>query len=141
MPRWLCKHEPASYSFDDLLRDGSTVWDDVSNALARKHLWQMKPGDQVLSYHTGKERAVVGEMVVASAPYLDRESDDKAAVVVKMKPVRKLAKPVPLAIIRADKILAKSDLVRLQRLSVVPVTEAQWKRVVELSLAKERKSD
>ena len=129
MALWLCKQEPDCYSFDDLVRDGGTVWDGVSNALARKHLRQMKPGDRVLFYHTGKEKAVVGEMVVAGEPRPDPKADDEAAVAVDMKPVRKLARPVPLAEIKADKLLAAWDLVRLPRLSVVPVTEAQWKRV------------
>ena len=91
------------YSFDDLVRDGGTVWDGVSNALARKHLRQMKPGDQVLFYHTGKEKAVVGEMVVAGEPRSDPKADDEAAVAVEMKPVRKLARPVSFAEIKADK--------------------------------------
>jgi predicted RNA-binding protein with PUA-like domain len=100
----------------------------------------MKTGDRAFFYHTGKEKAVVGEMIVAGEPKSDPKGDE-AAVVVAMKPVKKLAKPVPLATIKADKILAKWDLVRLPRLSVVPVTEAQWKRVVELSLTQERKPD
>jgi len=131
--RWLCKQEPDCYSFDDLVRDGGTVWDGGSNALARKHLRQMKPGDQVLFYHTGKQKAVVGEMVVAAEPRSDPKSDDEAAVAVDMKPVRKLARPVSLADIKADKVLATWDLVRLPRLSVVPVSEAQWKRIEKMS--------
>jgi len=133
MALWLCKQEPNCYHFDDLLRDGSTVWDGVSNALARKHLRQMKPGDRVFFYHTGKEKAIVGEMVVAGEPYADPNSDDEAAVAVPMKPVRKLSRPVTLAEIKADKLLATWDLVRLSRLSVVPVTETQWKRVEKMS--------
>jgi predicted RNA-binding protein with PUA-like domain len=133
---WLCKQEPNCYSFDDLVRDGATVWDGVSNALARKHLRQMKPGDRVFFYHTGKEKAVVGEMVVAGEPRPDPKADDEAAVAVDMKPVRRLARPVSLAEIKADKLLANWDLVRLSRLSVVPVTEAQWKRVESLAAGK-----
>jgi predicted RNA-binding protein with PUA-like domain len=133
MALWLCKQEPDCYSFDDLVRDGGTVWDGVSNALARKHLRQMKPGDRVLFYYTGKQKAVVGEMVVAGEPRPDPKSDDQAAVAVEMKPVRKLARPVPLADIKADKSLATWDLVRLPRLSVVPVSEAQWKRIEKMS--------
>jgi predicted RNA-binding protein with PUA-like domain len=103
--------------------------------LARKHLRQMKSGDRVLFYHTGKEKAVVGEMVVAGEPHADPNSDDEAAVAVAMKPVRKLSRPVTLAEIKADKLLATWDLVRLSRLSVVPVTEGQWKRVEKMSEA------
>jgi predicted RNA-binding protein with PUA-like domain len=133
---WLCKQEPSCYSFDDLVRDGRTVWDGVSNALARKHLRQMKPGDRVFFYHTGKEKAVVGEMVVASEPRQDPKSDDEAAVAVDMKPVRKLPRPVSLSEIKANKKLATWDLVRISRLSVVPVTEAQWRQVESLAAGK-----
>jgi predicted RNA-binding protein with PUA-like domain len=136
MALWLCKQEPSCYSFDDLVRDGGTVWDGVSNALARKHLRQMKPGDRVFFYHTGKEKAVVGEMVVASEPRQDPKSDDEAAVAVDMKPVRKLARPVSLTEIKANKKLATWDLVRISRLSVVPVTEAQWRLVESLAAGK-----
>jgi predicted RNA-binding protein with PUA-like domain len=139
MALWLCKQEPTCYSFDDLLRDGQAVWDGVSNALARKHLRQMKPGDRVLFYHTGKEKAIVGEMVVASEPRPDPKADE-AAVAVDMKPIRKLARLVTLAEIKADKTLANWDLVRISRLSVVPVTESQWKRVETMSSKKESKS-
>jgi predicted RNA-binding protein with PUA-like domain len=135
MALWLCKVEPDCFSYDDLVRDGHTLWDGISNALARKHLRQMKPGDRVLFYHTGKEKAVVGEMVVAKDPQPDPKSDDEAAVAVEMKPVRKLARPVPLSEIKADKGLANWDLVRLSRLSVMPVTDAQWKRIQKLSEA------
>lgn len=137
MALWLCKQEPGCYSYQDLERDGSTNWDGVANPLARKHLRMMKPGDKVLFYHTGKEKAVVGEMVVGAEPCLDPVGDDKSAVAVEMKAVRELAKPVTLATIKADKLLAKWDLVRLPRLSVVPVSEAQWKRVMELAEEKE----
>jgi predicted RNA-binding protein with PUA-like domain len=139
MALWLCKQEPGCYSFDDLVRDGQTVWDGVNNALARKHLRQMKPGDRVLFYHTGKEKAIVGEMVVAGEPILGSR-DDEAAVAVDMKPIRKLARPVTLGEIKADKTLANWDLVRLSRLSVVPVSESQWKRVETLAAQKESKS-
>ena len=136
MALWLCKQEPDCYSFDDLVRDGGTVWDGVSNALARKHLRQMKPGDRVLFYHTGKEKAVVGEMVVAGEPRPDPKADDEAAVAIDMKPIRKLPRPVALAEIKADKLLEDWDLVRLSRLSVVPVTQAQWKRVESIAAGK-----
>ncbi|MSR55454.1 MAG: EVE domain-containing protein [Gemmataceae bacterium] len=139
MALWLCKQEPGCYSFQDLERDGSTSWDGVANPLARKHLRMMKPGDKVFFYHTGKEKAVVGEMVVSADPSLEPIGEDKAAVAVEMKVVRSLAKPVTLATIKADKLLATWDLVRLPRLSVVPVSEAQWKRVIALSDKKESK--
>jgi predicted RNA-binding protein with PUA-like domain len=87
----------------------------------------------VLFYHTGKQKAVVGEMVVAGEPRQDPKSDDEAAVAVEMKPVRKLSRPVALAAIKADKTLATWDLVRLPRLSVVPVSKAQWRRIEKMS--------
>ena len=133
MSRWLFKQEPSCYSFADLERDGATVWDGVSNALARKHLRQTRPGDQVFFYHTGKEKAVVGEMRVVGEPGVDPNSDDPNSVVVKVKFVRRLKKPVPLSAIKADKQLVKWDLVRLSRLSVVPVSDEQWRRVEELA--------
>lgn len=122
MPLWLCKTEPSEYSFDDLLRDGSAVWDGIGNALARKHLAAMAKGDRVLLYHTGKEKAVVGEMVVA-----------KAGPEPTLKPVRKLSRPVTLAEIKADAGLADWDLVRIGRLSVVPVTSDQWQQVMAMA--------
>jgi predicted RNA-binding protein with PUA-like domain len=133
MALWLCKQEPTCYSYDDLARDGITVWDGVSNALARQHLRQMRPGDRVLFYHTGKQKAVVGEMVVAGEPRPDPKADDEAAVVVEMRPARRFPVAVTLAQMKADQLLAKSDLVRLPRLSVVPVTESQWKRIEEMA--------
>lgn len=138
MALWLCKQEPDCYSYSDLERDGKTVWDGVSNALARKNLRQMKPGDRVLFYHTGKIKAVVGEMVVDGEPSTPDDSEDKNAVVVPMKAVRSLPTAVTLAQIKADKLLASWDLVRLPRLSVVGVTAAQWKRVEELANGKDR---
>ena len=133
MALWLCKIEPDSYNFDALVRDGETLWDGVANALARKHLRQMKPGDRVLYYHTGKEKAVVGEMVVAGEPEPDPKADDEAAVAVAVRPVRKFPRPVSLSEIKDDPVLATWDLVRLPRLSVVPVTDAQWKRVEKMA--------
>jgi len=133
MALWLCKQEPSSYSYDDLARDGATVWDGVKNPLARKHLRQMKPGDRVLFYHTGKEKAVVGEMVVAGDPSPDRKSKDEGAVVVPMRPVRKFSVPVTLAAIKANPQLSKWDLVRISRLSVVSVTPTQWRQVEKLA--------
>ena len=103
------------------------------------HLRQMKTGDRVFFYHTGKEKAIVGEMVVAGEPRLDPNGDEKAAVAVEMRVVRKLTNPVALATIKADKRLLNWDLVRISRLSVVPVTESQWQRVIDLSEPKARK--
>ena len=133
MALWLFKQEPSCYGFSDLECDGTTVWDGVSNAMARINLRQVKPGDRVLFYHTGKEKAVVGEMKVVGGPTSDPNSDDPKSVVVKVKVTRRFENPVSLKTIKADKALAKWDLVRLPRLSVVPVTAEQWKRVEELA--------
>jgi predicted RNA-binding protein with PUA-like domain len=138
MALWLCKMEPGCYCIDDLLRDGVTDWDGVTNPLARIHLRNMKPGDRVFFYHTGKEKSVVGEMVVASDPRPDPKGKGDSAVAVEMKAVKKFAHPVSLAAIKADRLLATWDLVRNSRLSVVPVTQRQWNRVVALSEKIER---
>src|SRR2546423_12988156 len=133
MARWLFKSEPDCYSFADLRRDGSTLWDGVTNALARKHLRGVQRGDEILFYHTGDEKAVVGVMKATSGPQPDPTPDDAKAVVVEVKPVKALAQPVRLARVKADPLLASWDLVRLSRLSVMPVTDAQWQRIEELA--------
>jgi len=132
MAYWLFKQEPGCYSYADLERDRTTVWDGVSNHLARRNLRQVKPGDRILFYHTGKEKAVIGEMRAVSSPHADPKSDDPNSVVVEVQAVRQLH-PVTLGQIKDDPQLANWDLVRLPRLSVVPVTEVQWQRVEQLS--------
>jgi predicted RNA-binding protein with PUA-like domain len=131
MRLWLFKQEPGCYSFADLCRDGSTLWDGVTNALARQHLRRARAGDRVLFYHTGKEKAVVGQMRVVRDPQSDPE--DPKAVAVEVAAGEALPRPVTLAEIKGDALLADWELVRLPRLSVVPVTEDQWRRVAELS--------
>lgn len=133
MAYWLFKEEPDHYSFTDLERDGSTLWDGVTNNLARLNLRRVEPGDRIWFYHTGKEKAVVGEMKAVSGPQPDPEADDPKAVVIRVEPVRRLPHPVPLSRIKEDPQLADWELVRLSRLSVVPVTPVQWKRVEQLS--------
>jgi predicted RNA-binding protein with PUA-like domain len=133
MARWLLKTEPDSYNWSDLARDKQTVWDGVTNALALKHIRSMKKGDQLLVYHTGDERAVVGTATVASAPYADPKAADDRVVVVEVKVGRKLAQPVTLSDIKADPAFAGWDLIRNGRLGVVPVPDAMWDRIEELS--------
>jgi len=133
MALWLFKEEPEHYSFEDLQRDGKTVWDGVNNNLARQHLRQVRQGDRVFFYHTGKEKAVVGEMVITGNPRTSSTADDPREVVVEVEPVRALERPVPLALIKGDPALGDWELVRLPRLSVLPVSEAQWNRVEELA--------
>jgi len=119
MPRWLFKEEPSHFSFADLERDGSTKWEGVKNPLAAKYLGQVKAGDRIFLYHTGKEKAVVGEMRAKSA----------ADGVITVVPVRRLKRPVTLTEIKAEKSLAQWELVRISRLSVMPVSDAIWKKI------------
>jgi predicted RNA-binding protein with PUA-like domain len=133
MALWLFKEEPEHYSFADLQRDGSTRWNGVSNALARKHLRNTKRGDRVFYYHTGKEKAVVGVMCVVAGPQADPGDEDPKAVMVEVAPVGPLPRPVSLATIKADPLFKDWELVRMPRLSVMPVTEEQWRRIEELS--------
>lgn len=130
---WLFKEEPDHYSFADLVRDGQAVWEGVTNALARKHLRNVKKGDRVLYYHTGKERAIVGEMTVAEGPSPDPKSDDDKAVVVTVKPVKPWSKPVTLERIKKEPQLADWELVRISRLSVMPVSAEQWALLEKLA--------
>ena len=132
MNHWILKTEPSAYSFDQLEREKKAVWDGVKNNLALKHLREMKPGDQVLIYHTGEERALIGRASVASAAYADPKKKDPKLVVVDLEVGKRLPKPVPLAAIKADPKLADLALVRMGRLSVVPATAAQWERLLAL---------
>ena len=136
MALWIFKQEPTCYSFSDLLRDGRTVWDGVGNALARKNLRQIKRCDLILFYHTGKEKAVVGVMRAAADARDAPTADDPKAVVVEVELVKPLPRPVTLAEIKNDPVLADWDFVRLPRLSVTPTTESQWKRIEKLSATK-----
>jgi predicted RNA-binding protein with PUA-like domain len=136
MPGWLFKSEPDCYSFADLRRDGRTSWDGITNALARKHLREVQPGDKIWYYHTGDEKAIVGLMEAVSGPRPESDDDPKS-VVVDVKPVRQLKRPLTLAAIKADPLLADWDLVRNSRLSVVPVSPEQWRRVEQLVKAAE----
>ena len=136
MAHWLLKTEPDSYAWDDLVRDKRTVWDGVTNALALKHIRSMKKGDTALVYHTGGERAAVGIAEVASDPYSDPKEADDRIVVVDLKAKHKLPRAVSLDEIKADKTFAGWDLLRIGRLSVVPVPEPMWDRVMELAKEK-----
>ena len=133
MAYWLLKTEPDCYAWDDLVRDKSTVWDGISNALALKHLRTMKKGDLALVYHTGDERQAVGVAEVKTNPYADPKEGDDKLVVVDLRAKKKLAQPVTLSDIKADKAFQGWDFLRIGRLSVVPVPPAMWERILELS--------
>ena len=136
MARWLLKTEPDDYGFDDLVRDKKAVWDGVGNPLALKHIRSMKKGDEAIIYHTGSEKAAVGLATIASAPYADPSADDEKLAVVDVKPGKRLATPVTLAAMKADPAFAGWDLLRIGRLSVVPVPDAVWDRLTELAAAR-----
>ena len=131
--RWLFKTEPSVYSYADLERDRRTVWDGVKNALALKHLAAVATGDEVLIYHTGDEKAVVGIAKVVRGAYPDPKQKDARLVVVDLEPVKALARPVALAAMRANRKLAGFDLLRLPRLSVMPVSAEQWAAIMEMA--------
>ena len=133
--KWLFKSDPETYSFADLEREGKTVWDGVSNNLALKHLRSARKGDSVLIYHTGEERAVLGMAEVVTAAYPDPKQKDPRLVVVDIKAVRRLVRPVSLDEIKKQASLKDFALVRLPRLSVMPVSEDQWKELLALAKA------
>ncbi len=133
---WLVKSEPSKYSWDELVKDGSTYWDGVRNAQARNNLAAMKLGDQVLYYHTNEGKEVVGIAKVTKTAYPDPTTDDERWVVVDLAPVKPLARPVTLKEIKADAALAKILLVTQSRLSVMPIPKPAFDRIVALGRAK-----
>jgi predicted RNA-binding protein with PUA-like domain len=133
MAYWLLKSEPDAYSYADLERDGTTVWDGVANNVALMHLRTIQAGDMALIYHTGDERRAVGLAEVISAPYPDPKAGDPKLVVVDVRAVRPLANPVTLSAIKADPFFADFALVRQSRLSVVPVSADQWARLMTMA--------
>lgn len=130
---WLFKEEPSSYSFEDLVKDKQTVWRGVKNPLAQKHLHAVKRGDRIFYYHTGNEKAVVGIAKALGDAYADPLDKTGKAAVVDVGPVRKLAHPVALATVKADPGFKDFALVRIARLSVLPVTDEQWARIEAMS--------
>ena len=130
---WILKTEPSTYSHADLVKDGTTVWDGVKNPVALRHLAAMQRGDQVMIYHTGNEKAAVGLASVTDEARPDPKKQDPKLVVVTLRADRPLARPVTLAEIKADPAFAGSPLVRVPRLSVIPVTAAQWRRLLALA--------
>jgi len=133
MPKyWIVKTEPSTYSYDDLARQRTATWDGVKNNLALKYLRLMQPGDRVLVYHTGAEKAVVGVAEVVSAAYPDPKARDPKLAVVDLKAAGRLPKAVDLAQIKGDRAFADLGLVRMGRLSVMPASPEQFKRLLAL---------
>jgi len=132
MAYWLVKSEPFKYSYEQLEKDKQTFWDGVRNYAARINLRAMKKGDEVLFYHSNEGLAIVGVAKVAKEAYQDPTTDDEAWVAVDLKPNKKIKKPVTLEQVKADSRLKDMALVRLGRLSVQPVTDDEWKIIMEL---------
>lgn len=133
MAYWLFKQEPSTYSYSQLEKDGRTTWDGVANNLALKHLREVKKGDRALFYHTGDEKQAVGIMEIVSGPYPDPKEDDESLAVVDVRPAGRLKKPVTLEQIKKDPAFAKWELVRISRLSVMPVPEKLWDRIMKMA--------
>jgi predicted RNA-binding protein with PUA-like domain len=133
---WVLKTEPSTYSFDRLVRERQAVWDGVTNALALKHIRSMAKGDHALIYHTGDEKALVGLARIASDPYPDPKGDDPKLAVIDIEAGAALAQAVTLAAIKADPAFADLALVRMSRLSVVPVPPELWKRLLGMGGAR-----
>lgn len=130
---WLFKEEPTHYSYDDFVRDKKAVWSGVKNPLAQKHLRSVKKGDRIFYYHTGNERAVVGIARAASDAYPDPKDKSGKLHVVDVVPEKKLPRPVTLAEIKAKPAFREFPLVRISRLSVMPVTDKEWSEIEKMA--------
>lgn len=133
MGHLLFKSDPEAYGFDDLERDKKTTWDGVRNPLALKHLRTAKKGDSVFIYHSGEQKAIVGLAEITKEAYLDPKQKDPRLFVVDIKYVKRLKRPVTLAEVKQRKEFADFPLVRMPRLSVMPVTDAQWKSLLKMA--------
>ena len=133
MSYWLVKSEPSTYSYEQLEKEGNTVWNGVRNYAARLHLRGMKKGDEVLYYHSMEDLEIVGIAKVSKEAYQDPTTEDDKWVAVDLKPYKKLKKPVSLEQVKKDKRLKEMALVRISRLSVQPVTEKEWKVIMDMA--------
>lgn len=129
---WLFKEEPSTYSFDQLTRDGKTSWTGVRNPVAQKHLRSVRRGDRIFFYHTGSEKSVVGIAKAAGDAYPDPADKAGKLHAVDVVPVKKLPRPVTLASVKADPFFASFPLTRVPRLSVMPVSDEEWERILAL---------
>ena len=130
---WLAKQEPTSYNFSSLKKEKKTVWDGVHNNLALKNIGKIKKGDKIFFYHSGKEKQVIGIMEVISNPYPNPEEDNKRFIVVDVKFNKQLKKPVTLEEIKKEKKYSNWDLLRISRLSVMPVPKQIWDFIIKKS--------
>jgi predicted RNA-binding protein with PUA-like domain len=130
---FLVKTEPSTYSFADLRRDRRTVWDGVSNPVALRHMAAIRKGDTVVVYHTGDEKAAVGLATAASDAYPDPKLNDPKRLVIELAAGDALAEAVTLTQVKADAVLKGTELARLPRLSVMPFSEAQFQRLMQLA--------
>lgn len=133
MAYWLLKSEPHKYAWDDLVRDGRTIWDGVRNHTAAINLRAMKTGDRAFFYHSNEGKEIVGIVEIVREHYLDPKDAAQRFPAVDVVPVEALATPVTLAAIKADLQLVEMELVRQSRLSVAPVRDAEWARILEMS--------
>lgn len=131
--KWLVKSEPFKYSWDQFVEDKQTFWDGVRNYQARNNLQQMKKGDEVFFYHSNEGKEIVGIAKVVKAAYPDPTTTDERWVCVDLQPVKKLKKPVSLAQMKTENKLADFALIKQSRLSVIPVTDGEWKTILEMS--------
>ena len=130
MNYWLVKTEPEEYSFSDLIKNGKVVWDGVRNYQARNNLKAMKYGDQVLVYHSGETKEIVGISEISKEHYQDPQDKTNTWMVVELKPLRKLKKTITLNEIKKEKILSNMPLLKQSRLSVMPISKKQFNFVV-----------
>ncbi len=133
MNYWLVKQEPSSYNYDLLEKDKKTVWDNVHNNLALKHMRTMKKGDRAIFYHTGDEKAAVGILEITSNPYPNPNESDERFIIVDVKPISKFKKPVTLEEIKKDPKFKDWELLRISRLSVIPVPKMLWDEILKKS--------
>ncbi len=133
MNYWLVKQEPSVYNYDKLVKEKKTVWDGVHNNLALKHIRSMKKGDKALFYHTGDEKQAVGIIEITTDPYPNPKEDDKRFVVMDVKPISRLKRPVILDEMKTDKIFKNWELLRISRLSVMPVPKEIWDAIIKKS--------
>ena len=130
---WLFKEEPTHYSYDDFVKDGTTVWSGVKNPVAQRHLHAVKKGDRIFYYHTGNEKSIVGIAKAIGNAYPDPKDKTGRLAVVDIAPVKKLKRPVTLKEVKAEPAFKDFPLVRISRLSVMPVTDGEWSRIEQLS--------